>query len=201
MVCMALCILSQCAVVTVITYLTNYNDSIVLISPTLMCLTCFCFVVVVVVFGLFCRIAFRDKVGSLPVLVNALDAAMFPSTPTDVHKSDGLVSGQVQTTAHTDVKHPAEPAVATSSSSEECAAVTGEGVAAPAGAEGIVEGDGAMSTAPSLFPARDMCFVLPEPLTDEKCVVVSEILKIIFNQTVSWKEEQDIQNVSKWEGE
>lgn len=43
--------------------------------------------------------------------------------------------------------------------------------------------------------ARDACFILPSAVTDETCAILSESLKIIFNQTVNWKREQDYDDV------
>lgn len=45
------------------------------------------------------------------------------------------------------------------------------------------------------FLLRDTCFVLPEAIAEKKCLVVSEILKIIFNQTVHWKEDAEYDDV------
>lgn len=43
---------------------------------------------------------------------------------------------------------------------------------------------------------REDIFVLPCALQDNTCMVLSECLKIIFNQTVNWKEEERLDDVS-----
>lgn len=46
------------------------------------------------------------------------------------------------------------------------------------------------------FIVRSNCFILPHPVTDEVCQILSEALKIIFSQTVNWMDEDDYEEVS-----
>ena len=47
---------------------------------------------------------------------------------------------------------------------------------------------------------RDNCYVLSSPLTDKMCTVISETLKIVFNQTVNWKQANDFDDVRMIKG-
>ena len=40
-----------------------------------------------------------------------------------------------------------------------------------------------------LPPERGLVYILPEPLTEERLGWVAEVMKVVFNQTVHWKEE------------
>lgn len=46
-----------------------------------------------------------------------------------------------------------------------------------------------------IFFLRDGCFVLPRVITDENYNVLSEALKIIFNQTINWKLDNEYDDV------
>ena len=48
---------------------------------------------------------------------------------------------------------------------------------------------------PSLAPLRDSVYCLSAPLSDQQLTMLSEILKIVFNQTVHWKEYTDYDDV------
>ena len=46
-----------------------------------------------------------------------------------------------------------------------------------------------------LPPDRGSVTVLPHPLSEERLGWVSEVMKVVFNQTVHWKEEGDFTEV------
>lgn len=164
---------------------------------------------------------FRDEIGSLPVLVRALDATLFPSSPTDIQTSAKVAAGipeisteppgqsseaaaERSSSQPTAVSDDAQGCVAGEGMAEDEEGMAEEGMAEEGVAEegmdeegmdqeGVVKSKCVRTL--SLFPVRDMCFVLPEAPTERQCAVASEILKIIFNQTVTWKENKILTDV------
>ena len=51
------------------------------------------------------------------------------------------------------------------------------------------------NSGPSLAPLRDSIYCLSAPLRDQQLAMLSEALKIVFNQTVHWKEDSDYDDV------
>ena len=51
------------------------------------------------------------------------------------------------------------------------------------------------NSGPSLAPLRDSVYCLSVPLQDQQLAMLSEALKIVFNQTVHWKEDADYDDV------
>ena len=59
---------------------------------------------------------------------------------------------------------------------------------------GDVEGSDKYSL--PLPPLRESVYILPAPLSEERLGWVSEAMKVVFNQTVHWKEEGQFSEVS-----
>ena len=154
------------------------------------------------------RIKFREDYNSFPLLINLLDSVLFPPSVPEITLS--LDNHVMENSSK--VKDPG------------CLASGGNCASEPEHSE---DKDGKLSTDPAKtqdegtpssqdteignigtvksknteysirFPVRDTCFIFPVAIMEEKCVLVSEILKIIFNQTVHWKESTDYTDVCK----
>ena len=143
-------------------------------------------------------VKFRDEVGSLPVLVRALDAVLFPPTSSEVNSSADVSATPplVNTTA----APPIQPATLSESanqtnSSGEKVVVADEASASASESEVKSKCE---QTSEKTFSARE--YVLPEPLSENQCALVNELLKVIFNQTVTWKNGENMAEVREGRG-
>ena len=127
------------------------------------------------------RVKFRDEYEGLYLLVNIVDAILFGRTTGDqevvamASETDDIVS-----TETTEVKDSgAGPRTLTSvaNSSSGC------------------EGSSEVQYLLPLPPLRDSVCVLTAPLGEERLGWVAEAMKVVFNQTVHWKEDEAFSEV------
>ena len=151
-------------------------------------------------FNFFFRVTFREKCNSFPVLISLLDCVLFPSTSPEVTLShDSHVTQDSSGNTGQTCVMSEENGVSESEYGQK-----EDGMKVPEEDETLssqVPNDEQVKSKITSdcfqFPERDTSFILPEAMTEKRCVVVSEILKIIFNQTVHWKEDADFDEVRK----
>lgn len=135
-----------------------------------------------------CRETFRDACNGLSVLINVVDSVLFgPSQHT---------SSPLQTELAPVVDVPTKEVA----SKLGCENSTEQTVKNGATATLVQFGDPHLSQRTanmrlSLAPLRDSVYCMSRPVADQQCSLLCEALKIIFNQTLNWKDEDKYNEV------
>ena len=131
---------------------------------------------------LFFRVQFREEYNGLYILVNLIDFIIFGHDETTPSLDDG---GQEVVSTVTET--PGAIAVDTTEEAAENSIPT-EQLGSP-------ELRGSCESPLKLPPKRGSVVLLPRPLSLEQLGWVAEAMKVVFNQTVHWKEEGEFTEV------
>ena len=131
-----------------------------------------------------CRAQFRDEHKGLYLLVNLIDWILF-GRDDNTASEDTDDRGQEVVSTATETSNPVATETETSRDDTETLSCPGS-----LGA-GELRGSGEIP----LPPRRDPVSILPRALTEEQMGWVSEAMKVVFNQTVHWKEEGNFSEV------
>ena len=131
-----------------------------------------------------CRAQFRDEHKGLYLLVNLIDWILF-GRDGNTASEDTDDRGQEVVSTATETSNPVATETETSRDDTET-------LSSP-GSLGARELRGSWEI--PLPPRRDPVSISPRPLTEERMGWVSEAMKVVFNQTVHWKEEGNFSEV------
>ena len=137
-------------------------------APYLLFLFLGLFVLLLLLLLLLFRVIFRDDLKGLPVLINLIDSTLYLSKESP--KPDS---------ASQEGRNEKEDPENVS-----CSKATSEG-----------EDVKSKLQPPKPVTIRDQCYVLQSEVPDKTCLLLSEALKIVFNQTVNWREESEYNEV------
>ena len=153
-----------------------------------------------------CSCQFRDEHNGLPVLISLLDATLFGShgnitvettggndTPINQPEEKSLQSADEDEAIKKDQIDEKDETIDDRAENDVKSKPSKE--SSSGGLKPHPQGAGPILGA--LPPVRSDVHCLPATLDDQKLLLLSEILKVLFNQTLNWREDGDCDEVSR----